>query len=56
MKEALLSNLIQKVEKRFPAVATDLVFNMSVLSLGDLSLLSDHDSMSFRQSTALCYR
>ena len=45
-----------KTEKRSPAVATDLVFNMSVLSLGDLSLLSDRDSKSFRQRTALCYR
>lgn len=39
-----------EIEKRFPAVATDLVSNMAVLSLRGLSLMSDDDRKSFGQS------
>ena len=49
VKEAFLSNLIQEIEKRFPAVATDLVSNMAVFSLRGLSLLSDDDMKSYGQ-------
>ena len=50
VREAFLSNLIKEIEKRFPAVATDLVSNMAVLSLRGLSLMSDDDRKSFGQS------
>ena len=50
VKEAFLSSLIKEIEKRFPAVATDLVSNMAVLSLRGLSLMSDDDRKSFGQS------
>ena len=49
VKEAFLSNLIQEIEKRFPAVATDLVSNMAIFSLRGLSLLSDDDMKSYGQ-------
>ena len=49
VKEAFLSNLIQEIENRFPAVATDLVSNMAVFSLRGLSLLSDDDMKSYGQ-------
>ena len=50
VKEAVLSNLIKEIEKKFPAVATDLASNMALLGLRGLSLMSDDDRNRFGQS------
>lgn len=42
-RQSFLNNLVTEIEKRFPAVATDVVSNMSVLSLRGVSLLSSED-------------
>ena len=46
-RQSFLGNLIHEIERRFPAVSTDIVSNMSVLSLRGLSLLSEDDRKSY---------
>ena len=43
VKESFISSLVQEIERRFPAVATDIVSNISVLSLRGLLFLAPDD-------------
>ena len=50
VRNEFLTNLISEIERRFPAVATDMISNLAVLSLRGLSLLTKEDRQLFGRS------